>query len=74
MSRRPPRRWEKPPTPTAYAGLTTCLRCDVVFMSWDRRQNRLCEGCRDTMAQEPSEELPYRIPKRRGRRPDGDEG
>jgi hypothetical protein len=72
MGQRPQRK--KPPKPTAYAGPTTCLRCDDVFMSWDRRQNRLCERCRQAIASEPSAEpsYPVRPPKRRFR--DVDEG
>jgi hypothetical protein len=55
MSRQPPRRRQKPP-PTSYAGRTTCLRCDKVFESWDRRQNRLCDACRQTISEQPSDE------------------
>jgi hypothetical protein len=62
MSRQPPRRYEKPPKPTAYAGPTTCLRCDHTFQSWDRRQNRLCPRCRDAIEEEPSEEPSYDLP------------
>jgi predicted amidophosphoribosyltransferase len=62
------------PQAKSYAGMTTCLRCDAEFMSWDRRQNRLCQRCREAMAQEASDEAPYRIPKPKGRRPDADEG
>ena len=61
MSRQPPRRREKPPQRTTYAGLTTCLRCDRVFESWDRRQNRLCDACRQTIAEQPSDEPAYPI-------------
>jgi hypothetical protein len=25
-----------------YAGETTCLRCGITFLSWDRRKNRIC--------------------------------
>lgn len=44
------------PLGTVYAGLTTCLRCDHVFESWDRRQNRLCDTCLLAMAEDPSDE------------------
>jgi hypothetical protein len=49
-----------------YTGPTTCLRCDTVFESWDRRQNRLCESCREAIEIEPSDELSYPLhtPKR----------
>jgi hypothetical protein len=57
------------PTPTAYAGPTTCLRCDKPFQSWDRRQNRLCTPCRDAIAEgaseEPSSQLSPRQPRKR---------
>jgi hypothetical protein len=33
---------QSPPKRNPYAGLTTCLRCNREFQSWDRRQNRLC--------------------------------
>jgi hypothetical protein len=59
MSRRPPRRRQKPPKPTSYAGPTTCLRCDDVFESWDRRQNRLCPRCQKAIEEQPSDELSY---------------
>jgi hypothetical protein len=54
-----------------YAAFTTCLRCDQEFWSWDRRQNRLCLSCRETIYQEPSDEdeyplhTPWRRPKNR---------
>ena len=69
MSQRPGHGRQKP-TPTAYAGLTTCLRCDKVFESWDRRQNRLCGACRQAMAERPPGEPPYTIaePRRLPRR------
>ena len=44
------------PKDSAYAGPATCLRCDQEFWSWDRRQNRLCLICRETIDREPSEE------------------
>ena len=44
------------PLGTVYAGLTTCLRCDQVFESWDRRQNRLCDTCLLAIAEDPSDE------------------
>jgi hypothetical protein len=56
MSRKSRCRREPPPTPNPYAGPTRCLRCDTAFESWDRRQNRLCPGCREAMAEQPSEE------------------
>ncbi len=69
---RVPRRREKPPQRNAYTGLTTCLRCDQLFKSWDRRQNRLCPPCREAIAEEPSEEPSYDIsPRRSGRRDEG---
>jgi hypothetical protein len=67
MGQRPGRR--QPRHPTTYAGLTICLRCDAEFMSWDRRQNRLCARCRDAIERDPSGEPEYRMPKRRGRPP-----
>jgi hypothetical protein len=70
MDRQPPRRREKPPKPTRYAGLVTCLRCDTVFESWDRRQNRLCDACRLAIAAQPSDEPSYTIPTS-PRRPHG---
>jgi hypothetical protein len=48
----------------SYAGVTTCLRCDRRFYSWDRRQNRLCVACREFLATEPSDEDIYVPPKR----------
>jgi hypothetical protein len=58
-----------PNTPSSkrhsYAGLTTCLRCDRPFHSWDRRQNRLCASCLEYLKEEPSEEDRYVLPKRR---------
>jgi hypothetical protein len=46
---------------TVYAGFTTCLRCDIVFESWDRRQNRLCEACRQAIEEQPSDEPSHTI-------------
>ena len=46
-----------------YAGTTTCLRCDKKFQSWDRRHNRLCRRCRETIEREPSEEPPQPLPR-----------
>jgi hypothetical protein len=60
MSRHTPRRRQPPPKPTAYAGPTTCLRCDDVFESWDRRQNRLCPHCLEASEEQPSDEPSYR--------------
>jgi hypothetical protein len=54
-----------PPKGHSYAGITTCLRCDQRFYSWDRRQNRLCRPCREFLDREPSEEESYAPPKRR---------
>jgi hypothetical protein len=64
MSQHAPRRREPPAKPNAYAGPTTCLRCDGVFESWDRRQNRLCPRCRAAIAAEPTHETLHRLPKR----------
>jgi hypothetical protein len=64
MSRRPPRRYEKPQKPGPYGGPTTCLRCDKTFESWDRRQNRLCPGCREAIEADPSEEPSYDLDPR----------
>jgi hypothetical protein len=50
-----------------YGGVTTCLRCDRHFYSWDRRQNRLCQSCREFLDTMPSEEESYTPPKRRHR-------
>lgn len=63
MSRLPPRRRQTPPKHSPYAGPTTCLRCDDVFQSWDRRHNRLCPSCREAIAAEPSEEPSYDLPR-----------
>jgi hypothetical protein len=72
MNRQPPRRHETPPTRNPYMGPITCLRCDRMFLSWDRRQNRLCPGCHEAIAEEPSEEPTYDVsPRRFGRRDEG---
>jgi hypothetical protein len=63
MRRQPPRRRQTPPKPTSYAGPTTCLRCEDVFESWDRRQNRLCPRCREAIAAEPSDEPAHDLPR-----------
>jgi hypothetical protein len=55
---------------TIYAGLTTCLRCDLVFESWDRRQNRLCDACRLAIEEQASEE-PFQTIHKPRRRPQG---
>jgi hypothetical protein len=73
MRKEPPRRRgthrRRKPLGTVYAGLTTCLRCDQVFESWDRRQNRLCDPCRYTIEEQPSDEPSY--PLHTPRRPRG---
>jgi hypothetical protein len=69
MSQRPGHGRHKP-TPTTYAGLTACLRCDDVFESWDRRQNRLCNACRQAIEEQPSEE-PFQTIHEPRRRPQG---
>jgi hypothetical protein len=61
-SRRGPHR--RAPKHNPYAGPATCLRCDRAFWSWDRRQNRLCLFCRETIDREPSEEEPLPLPTR----------
>ena len=55
-----------------YAGPTQCLRCDQEFWSWDRRQNRLCLSCRETIERESSEEplSPFHPPTRQWRNPE----
>jgi hypothetical protein len=74
MSRKGPPKGPHRRTPkdSPYAGRTTCLRCDREFWSWDRRQNRLCLSCRETIDREPSEEPrpPFRLPTRRPRTQD----
>jgi len=52
----------KPPKHGPYAGPIPCLRCDRVFQSWDRRQNRLCPRCREAIEAEPSEEPSHALP------------
>jgi predicted amidophosphoribosyltransferase len=76
MSRKgqPKRPYRRTVKPTAYAGPTTCLRCEKMFHSWDRRQNRLCPRCHNELDQEPSEEpdSPFHPPWRRsGNQDDG---
>jgi hypothetical protein len=56
---------QKPPKRNRYAGPTTCLRCDQLFESWDRRQNRLCDSCRQVLKDLPSEEPLRPEPPRR---------
>jgi hypothetical protein len=70
MNRRGPSR--KRPTPTSYAGPTTCLRCDAAFESWDRRQNRLCPRCQEAIEEQPSDEAPYPLLLPRRRLPSGE--
>jgi hypothetical protein len=74
MSRKGPLKGphRRAPKDSPYAGPVTCLRCDQEFWSWDRRQNRLCLICRETIDREPSEEphLPFHPPARRGRNRD----
>jgi hypothetical protein len=72
MSQRPGHGRQKPKKSTLYAGPTTCLRCDRVFESWDRRQNRLCMICRETIDREPSgeDDYPLHAPWRRPRNRD----
>jgi hypothetical protein len=72
MGQRPGHRRPKPSAHHPYAGPTTCLRCDDVFESWDRRQNRLCLRCREAINAEPSEEPrhPFRPPTPRRRTSD----
>ena len=70
MGQRPGHGRQKPKKSVVYAGPTTCLRCDRVFESWDRRQNRLCEACRQAIAERPPGELPHSIQKPR-RQPRG---
>jgi hypothetical protein len=48
---------DQPPAPrVSYAGPATCLHCDDVFESWDRRQNR---------STQPSDEIRHATPTRR---------
>ena len=67
MSQQPVRGHRQKPTPTEDAGPTTCLRCDEIFQSWDRRQNRLCRRCRQVIDTQSSEEVSQVIemPRRR---------
>jgi hypothetical protein len=67
MGQRPGHGRQKSPKPTAYAGPTTCLRCDARFESWDRRQNRLCPSCHQAIEAQPSDEPSYPLltPRRR---------
>ena len=74
MGQRPGHTRWKPRTPSAYAGPTTCLRCEAVFESWDRRQNRLCQPCHEAMAQEPSDEFTSPVPKGKRRPQPRDDG
>jgi hypothetical protein len=76
MSRKGPRKGpqRRAPKGNPHAGLTSCLRCDDEFWSWDRRQNRLCLICRETIDREPSDEdeYPWYAPwQRPGNRDDG---
>jgi hypothetical protein len=72
MSRRG--RSSKPPKCGPYAGPTPCLRCDDVFESWDRRQNRLCPRCLEASEEQPSDEPSYRPLMSRRRFRNMDEG
>ena len=65
MSRHAPRRRESPTKRSRYAGPTSCLRCDAVFESWDRRQNRLCPSCRQVIEAQPSDEPSYALSRSR---------
>jgi hypothetical protein len=57
---------DQTPAPrVSYAGCTTCLRCDQLFRSWDRRHNRLCPRCRQVLHTLPSDEDSHRVPTRR---------
>lgn len=62
MGQRPGHRRQKRSGPHPYAGPTTCLRCDREFQSWDCRQNRLCQPCRQALEREPSEESTRPLP------------
>jgi hypothetical protein len=74
MSQKGPRKGphRRAPKGSPYAGPAQCLRCDREFWSWDRRQNRLCLLCRQTIDREPSEEPrpPFHLPTRRPPNPD----
>jgi hypothetical protein len=61
---------QTPAPRVSYAGLTTCLRCDQPFQSWDRRHNRLCPRCRQLLNSLPSEEVSHAAPTRRRLTPD----
>jgi hypothetical protein len=62
---------DQPSVPrVSYAGRTTCLRCDQLFHSWDRRQNRLCPRCRQALTTQPSDEDSHRVSTRRHPAPD----
>jgi hypothetical protein len=74
MGQRPGHGRQKPPKRSSYAGRITCLRCEAIFESWDRRQNRLCPSCRETIAAQPSDEPAHRLPKRKGHPRPGDDG
>jgi hypothetical protein len=63
MSEHPRRQSDPPPQRRSHAGLTFCLRCDQLFYSWDRRQNRLCDACREALKDQPSEEPTHPVPK-----------
>jgi hypothetical protein len=61
---------DQPPDPrVSYAGPATCLRCDQKFRSWDRRHNRLCPRCRESLSTQPSDETSHRFPSRRRQPP-----
>jgi hypothetical protein len=69
MAKKPP-----PPKDNPFAGLTTCLRCDRKFDSWDRRHNRICPSCKEELAERPSPEPSYRVSKRHITRDDEEHG
>jgi hypothetical protein len=57
---------DQPPDPrVSYAGPMTCLRCEQRFRSWDRRHNRLCPRCRQSLSTQPSDDTRHRLPSRR---------
>jgi predicted amidophosphoribosyltransferase len=72
MSPQPARRKKNSQKRRSYAGPTICLRCDNVFESWDRRQNRLCPACRQAVETQSSDEPSHSIhtPRRQPRGPD----
>lgn len=35
--------------PSEFAGPATCLKCGGMFASWDRKKNRVCEPCKNTV-------------------------